>query len=242
MFVVEKKPKSIAAESYKTLRTNIQYSSIDDKYKMIVVTSAEPGEGKSTTSGNLALVLAQDGKKVLLIDCDMRKPSIHRSFNISNAVGLSDFIVNKITIEEVVFKFNDNLTIIPAGNIPPNPSEILDSAAMRKFLQEMRDVFDYIVIDTPPLQAVTDAQILSAKADGTLLVVKAEKTKRDSVRNAVNLIQKVNGTIIGTVLNSVDKRATKYYYYYEEEKTKTRWFKKKKRKKVKVVDNNSVTA
>lgn len=238
MFVVEKKPKSIGAEAYRTLRTNIQYSSFDDKYKLIVVTSAAPGEGKSTTAGNLALALAQDGKKVLLMDCDMRKPSIHRNFKVSNEAGLSDLLANKRLIQDVVFKFNDNLTIIPAGTIPPNPSEILDSNKMKTYLKEVREVFDYVIMDTPPIQAVTDAQVLSAISDGTLLVVRAEKTKKEAVVSSINAINTVNGTVIGTILNAVDKTISRHYYYYEEQKKKGLWG---KRKKVKVV-NNSITA
>lgn len=216
MFVVQEKPKSIVAEAYRTLRTNIQYSSFDEKYKVIVVTSSVPGEGKSTTAGNLALALAQGGNKVLLIDCDMRKPSLHKKFKISNIAGLSDLLINKYVMEEVAFKFNDNLTVVTSGSIPPNPSEMLDSISMRNYIKEMREKFDYIVMDTPPIQAVTDAQILSAKADGTLLVVKAESTKKDAVINSINLIKKVNGTVIGTVLNGVDNKRNKYYYYYGE--------------------------
>ena len=216
MFIVEEKPKSIAAEAYRSLRTNMQYSSFDDKYKVIVVTSSDPGEGKSTTAGNLAMALAQGGNSVLLVDCDMRKPSIHKKFKISNVAGLTDLLINKYVMEEIVYKFNDNLTVVTSGNIPPNPSEMLDSISMRKFLTEMREEFDYIILDTPPLQAVTDAQILSTKADGTLLVVKAEKTKKESVLNSINLIKKVNGNIIGTVLNGVDNKRNKYYYYYGE--------------------------
>ena len=217
MFVVDKEPKSISAEAYRSLRTNIQYSSIDEHYKVIVVTSSEPAEGKSTTAGNLALALAQGGSGVLLVDCDMRKPSIHKKFKISNMSGLSDLLINKHSMEEVIFKFNDNLTIVTSGSIPPNPSEMLASKSMERYLEEMKEHFDYVVLDTPPLQAVTDAQILSAKADGTLLVVKAEQTKRESVINSINLIKKVNGTIIGTVLNGVDNKRNKYYYYYGED-------------------------
>lgn len=217
MFVVDKKPKSIAAEAYRSLRTNIQYSSIDEKYKVIVVTSSEPGEGKSTTAGNLALALGQGGHQVLLVDCDMRKPSIHKKFKISNMAGLSDLLISKYKMDEVIFQYNDNLTIVTSGNIPPNPSEMLASKSMEKYLEEMKEHFDYIILDTPPLQAVTDAQVLSTKADGTLLVIRAEETKRDSVLNSVNLIKKVNGTIIGTILNGVDNKRNKYYYYYGED-------------------------
>ena len=216
MFVVEKKPKSIAAESYRTLRTNIQYSSFDNEYRTIVVTSSEPGEGKTVTVGNLALALAQGENKVLLVDCDMRKPSIHKNFRISNESGLTDLLLHKKTMEQVMVNYNKNLTIVPAGRVSPNPSEMLGSRAMGTFLEEMKSHFDYIVMDTPPLGAVTDAQVLSTKVDGTILVVKAGATKKDVVINSVNLIKKVNGNLIGTVLNGVEQSKNKYYYYYGE--------------------------
>ena len=217
MFVVEKKPKSIAAESYRTLRTNIQYSSFDNEYRTIVVTSSEPGEGKTVTSGNLALALAQGENKVLLVDCDMRKPSIHKNFRISNESGLTDLLLHKKTMEQVMVNYNKNLTIVPAGRVSPNPSEMLGSRAMGTFLEEMKNHFDYIVMDTPPLGAVTDAQVLSTKVDGTILVVKAGATKKDVVINSVNLIKKVNGNLNGTVLNGVEQSKNKYYYYYGNE-------------------------
>ncbi|MBC5624097.1 CpsD/CapB family tyrosine-protein kinase [Clostridium sp. NSJ-49] len=214
MFIVDKKPKSIAAEAYRTLRTNIQYSSFDKEYKTIVVTSSEPGEGKSTTSGNLALAISQAESKVLLIDCDLRKPSLHKLFRISNNYGLSDLLLHRKTMEDVAVKYNEGLTVVPAGKIPPNPSEMLGSKAMGTFLDEMKKHFDYIIIDTPPIGAVTDSQVLSTKVDGTILVVKAGQTKKDVVMNSVNAIKKVNGNIIGTVLNGVENSKNKYYYYY----------------------------
>ena len=229
MFVVEKQPKSIAAESYRTLRTNIQYSSFDKEYRTIVVTSSEPGEGKTITSGNLALALAQGENKVLLIDCDMRKPSIHKNFRISNESGLSELLLHKKTMEDISWKYNDNLILIPAGKVPPNPSEMLGSIAMGTFLDEMKKHFDYIVMDTPPLGAVTDAQVLSTKVDGTILVVKAGSTKKDVVMNSVNLIKKVNGNLIGTVLNGVEKSKDKYYYYYGNEEVAATAEKKKRK-------------
>jgi len=214
MFIVEKDPKSIAAESYRTLRTNLQYSSFDEEYKVIVVTSAEPGEGKSTTAGNLALSIAQSDKKVVLIDCDLRKPSLHKKFEISNTAGLSDVIVGKESISVVGHRYNNNLTVLTSGKIPPNPSEMLGSKSMKALIDALKKVFDYVILDTPPVQAVTDAQILSTRADGTLLVIRAEKTKKDSVINSVNLLKKVNANIIGTILNGVDTKRNSYYYYY----------------------------
>ena len=215
MFVMEKAPKSIDAEAYRSLRSNIEYSSFDDEYRVIVVTSSVPGEGKSTTSGNLAIALAQSGNSVLLVDCDMRKPSIHKKFKISNAAGTAELLLRKKSFEEVANKHNENLTIITAGKIPPNPSEMLASRAMTAFIEEMKNEFKYIILDTPPLQAVTDAQVLSTKADGVLLVVKAGSTKREMVFNSVDLIKKVQGKVIGTVLNGVENKKNNYYYYGE---------------------------
>ncbi|ATD54277.1 CpsD/CapB family tyrosine-protein kinase [Clostridium chauvoei] len=216
MLVVENKPKSVIAESYRTLRTNIQYSSFDKEYKAIVITSSEPGEGKSTTAANLALSLAQGEKKVVLIDCDLRKPSIHKKFKVSNATGLSDVLIGKERLSNTLKRHGENLLILPSGKIPPNPSEMLSSKAMSNLLEELKEDFDYIIIDTPPIQAVTDSQILSTKVDGTLLVIRAKETKRESVHNAVNLLKKVNAHIMGTVLNGVDNDSGNYYYYYGE--------------------------
>ena len=215
MFVMEKAPKSIDAEAYRSLRSNIEYSSFDDEYRAIVVTSSVPGEGKSTTSGNLALSLAQSGNKVLLVDCDMRKPSIHKKFKISNMSGTAELLLRKESFEDVANCYNENLTIITAGKIPPNPSEMLSSRAMTAFIKEMKNEFKYIILDTPPLQAVTDAQVLSTKADGVLLVVRAGSTKREMVLNSVDLIKKVHGKTIGTVLNGVENKKNNYYYYGE---------------------------
>lgn len=215
MFVMEKAPKSIDAEAYRSLRSNIEYSSFDDEYRAIVVTSSVPGEGKSTTSGNLALSLAQSGNKVLLVDCDMRKPSIHKKFKISNMSGTAELLLRKESFEDVANCYNENLTIITAGKIPPNPSEMLSSRAMTAFIKEMKKEFKYIILDTPPLQAVTDAQVLSTKADGVLLIVRAGSTKRDAVLNSVDLIKKVKGKVIGTVLNGVENKKNSYYYYGE---------------------------
>ena len=215
MFIVEKKPKSIPAENYRVLRTNIQYSSIDRKMKRILVTSAEQGEGKSTPVGNLALTFAQDEKKVLVIDCDLRKPSLHKKFRISNNVGLSDIILDKSKLPKALVRKNEYLDILPAGKIPPNPSELLGSKALEDILNELEDIYDVIILDTPPLHAVTDAQVLSTKVDGVLLIVRAERTKKDSVMAAKESLEKVNANILGTVLNCAESNSrNKYYYYY----------------------------
>ena len=217
MFIVEKKPKSIAAEAYRTLRTNIQYSSFDDEIKTIVITSSEPGEGKSTTAGNVALAFAQADKKTIMVDCDLRKPSLHRKFKISNMVGLSDILIGKEKIEEAIHEYNESLDILPSGKLPPNPAEMLGSKAMEKLLEDLKVKYDKIILDTAPLQAVTDAQVLAIKADGTIIVVRAHKTKKESIVQAKNLLEKVGAKIIGTVLNGVENSRKKYYYYYGDE-------------------------
>ncbi|MCR4944773.1 MAG: CpsD/CapB family tyrosine-protein kinase [Clostridium sp.] len=217
MFIVDKKPKSITAESYRTLRTNIQYSSFDKEIRVIVVTSSEAGEGKSTTAGNLAISFSQAQKKTIIIDCDLRKPSLHKKFKISNMIGLSDLLKGRENLGETVHAFNEYLDVLTSGKIPPNPSEMLGSRAMEHLIQSLKNEYEMIILDSAPLQAVTDAQILSTKADGTILVVRAEKTKRDSVRQAKELLKKVDANILGVVLNGVENIRKKYYYYYGSE-------------------------
>ena len=213
-FVVEDKPKSIAAEAYRTLRTNIQYSSFDKEIRSIAVTSAEPAEGKSTVAGNLALSFAQNDKKVILLDCDLRKPSVHKNFRISNIKGLSEVLLGKVDINDVIQKRNDNLDVLTSGKIPPNPSEMLSSMAMTNLIEELKEKYEIIILDTAPLKAVTDAQILATKVDGTILVTRAERTKKEAVLEAKSLLEKVGANIIGTVLHAVENNKNKYYYYY----------------------------
>ena len=217
MIIVQKNPKSIAAEAYRSLKTNIQYSSFDKEYKTIVITSSNPGEGKSTTSGNLALTLAEGESRVLLVDCDMRKPSMHKNFRVTNTYGIADILLQRKKVMDVAHMYNKNLSIITAGKVPPNPAEMLGSKAMSAFLEEMKEHFDYIILDTPPVQVVADAQILSTKVDGTIIVVRAGVTKKEDVNDTVNTLKKVNANIIGTVLHAVDNSKNKYYYYYGEE-------------------------
>lgn len=226
--IVENNPKSPIAEAYRTLRTNIQFTSFDDKLKVILVTSSGPSEGKTTTAGNLALSFSQTGKKVLVIDCDLRKPSVHKKFQISNTAGLSNILVGENEFADTVNKYSDNLWIIPSGTIPPNPSEMLMSKKFKNFIDEMREKFDYIIIDTPPVIAVTDAQILSTEADGCILVVSSGEAQREAVQKSRELLENVNAKILGVVLNKMDLKSRGsygYYYYYGEED------KKKRRKK-----------
>lgn len=214
MLIVEKNSNSISAEAYKTLRTNIQYSSFDKEIKTILVTSTIPGEGKSTIAGNLALSFAQQDKKVLVIDCDLRKPALHKMFKLSNFKGLSDVIVGNSDLEKTMYNYRDNFDILTSGKIPPNPSEILASNAMTMLLEKLKTMYDIIIIDSAPLQAVTDAQIISNKVDGTLLVIRAGLTKREAILQAKELLNQVNAKIIGVVLNGAENNSEKHYYYY----------------------------
>ncbi|MGU8705059.1 CpsD/CapB family tyrosine-protein kinase [Clostridium perfringens] len=219
MFLVDKDPKSIAAESYRVLRTSLEYSSIDKELKSIVITSSEPGEGKSTVAGNLASIIAQNNKKVIIIDCDLRRPTIHKKFGISNSIGLTEYIIGKNDLNNVIQILNENFSVITSGRIPPNPSEILSSKSMENLLKALSVCYDYVILDTPPLTAVTDAQILAGKCDGTILVVRAESTSKESIIKAYKELEKVRANVLGSVLNGI-KGNNKIYYYNEDNKKK----------------------
>lgn len=227
MFITSKMPKSISAEAYRSLRTSIKFSSVDKPIKTIVVTSSIPGEGKSTISGNLAITLSQSGARVLLIDCDLRKPSIHKKFRVVNDLGLTDILVDKCSLKDVIKKIDEYLFMITAGTIPPNPSEIVGSNSMEDLIKELSLSFDYIVMDTPPVIPVTDPLLLAAKSDATIIVVRARKTKEKIIRQTYDELIKVNSNIIGSILNdSETKTNNSYYEYYAEE---DKWSRNKRR-------------
>lgn len=217
MLLLESNPMSVAAESYRTLRTNIQYSSFDKPVKSIVVTSSEPGEGKSTTAANLAISFAKDGKRVIIIDCDLRKPVVHKEFGISNSVGLSEFLIGKVEFNKVVYKHESGLHVMPSGTIPPNPAEMVASKAMEHLLNQLEDKYDYIILDAPPVNAVADPKILSTKVDGTILVVKYGYAKKEGVIEASKNLKVVNANIIGVVFNGEEQRRSGYYHYYKKD-------------------------
>ena len=214
MFIVEREPKSIEAEAYRVLRTNIEYSSYNGELKVIVVTSGKADEGKSTTAGNLAISLANDKQKVLLIDLDLRRASLHKKFSISNQVGFTEVVLGKKDLFECVQCKSEYLDILTSGKLPPNPSEMLGSKVVEDLLEGLKEQYDYILLDLPPLLAVTDAQIISSKADGVIFVAKYGSTKKDEIMQAKKLLDKVKANIIGTVLTRVKKEAGSYSYYY----------------------------
>lgn len=209
--------KSKAAEAFRTLRTNIQYSSLDEDMKVVLVTSSSPSEGKSSVVSNLAKTMAESGKKVLLIDCDLRKPTIHKRFSITNNGGLTDLIVENQKIEDVIKTTSvSNLYVLSCGTIPPNPSELLSSQKMKNYINDLKEIFDIILMDAPPVLAVTDAQILSTIADGTILIAAYGKTEKKALAKSKEMVTKVGGKIVGVVINMVPTKANEYYYngYY----------------------------
>lgn len=207
-------PKSYYAEAFRTIKTNIKYSSADKHKKVILVTSTEAGEGKSTISSNLALSLSQDNKKVIIVDGDLRKPSVHKQFRISGSVGLTEVLIGEQSLNSVKYKINPYLDAITSGHIPPNPAELLASEEMEKIIKNLKEEYDYIIIDTNPIGLVADAQILSSKVDGVILVARYEKTKKENLLNCKKMVDQVGGNIIGVVLNGIDEKRGKYYYYY----------------------------
>jgi len=209
-------PRSPAAEAFRTIRTNVEFASIDKPFGTIVVTSAAPGEGKTVTASNLAVAFAQSGRRTILVDADLRRPGVHDMFSLANAAGLTDLVhSDTIRVDDVLRRTdNPNLSVITAGIVPPNPAELLGSARMAVILDRLRDSADIIVFDTAPVGAVTDAAILAAKADATLFVVQPYKTTERVVRRGREALNKVNARVIGTVLNNVPQGFTDAVAYY----------------------------
>lgn len=212
------KPRSPISESFRSLRTNLELSTPDKPLSALVVTSAGAAEGKSTVIANLAIAYAQFGMKVLLVDGDMRKPTIYKMFSIPKKPGLANMITKRSKMDESIFKTEiDNLYVMPAGSLPPNPSELLGSKAMKELFAQLRKQFDKIFFDAPPLMAVTDAALLGSMTDGVLLVVRAGEAQKEVVVHLQQEMKNTKITIAGTVLNDVNPKNTSsgYYYYYQ---------------------------
>lgn len=225
MIITQNNPKSPISEAYRVLRTNIQFSGVDKPLKTILVTSAGPMEGKTTTIANLAVIFAQCGSKVLLIDTDLRRPMLHKVFMLLNDRGLTNLLTSqKDTVSFIQHDVVKNLDVLTSGVIPPNPSELLSSNAMKNFIEKVKASYDIILMDSPPVVSVTDASIISTYADATILVVKSGKTEIETVKRAKELLEKINANIIGVVLNNISKKQLdySYYYYYSEEGDKKR--------------------
>lgn len=209
------KPKSPISEQYRTIRTNLEFTAVDDELQTMVITSSSSGEGKSTTSSNLAVVYAQQGKRVLLVDCDMRRPTAHFTFRLSNGIGLSTVLAKKTTVEKATHSTQvENLDLIAAGPIPPNPSELLSSKMMDRVLEELKAIYDVIILDAPPMMQVADTRLLARKVDGVVLVVGCDKSDRQMVVKAKEQLMLADAHILGVVLNKREPQGSDDYYYY----------------------------
>lgn len=213
--VVKSDPKSPMAEAIRTLRTNLQYVGLDRPLRTLMITSAGPSEGKTSISSNLAYSLAESGVRTILVGADLRKPAVHKAFNVSNAVGLTNVILGQASLSEALQPTGqEGLSLLPSGPIPPNPAELLGSAAMRAIVEELKEQSDLVVFDATPVVAVADASLLAPMVDGTLLVVSMNQSPREMVRDAVAQLRKVKANILGVVANRVVFKGTQAYYYY----------------------------
>ena len=211
-------PRSPVAEAYRSLRTNLEFSNLDKSLHSLLVTSAVADEGKSTTLANLAVTMAQAGKPVILIDCDLRRPSQHQIFNLKNSTGISDMVRDETALANPPLQDTSvpNLKVLTSGQLPPNPSEVLGSRRMEEIIAALLTRADILLFDAPPVIAVTDAAVLASKVDGVLLIVSAGKTKRENAKKAQQLLEKVNARVVGAVLNNVKFDSSMQSYYAEE--------------------------
>lgn len=211
-------PRSQVSEQFRTIRTNIQFSMVDEAIRSVVVTSADANAGKSTIAANLAATFASDEKRVLLVDADLRKPTLHKLFSLKNTEGLTTLLTDKtVKVEDAIIRTpKEGLYTITSGPIPPNPAELLSSNRMKEIEQAMLELFDLVVFDMPPILSVTDAQIMASRMDGTLFVIPKGEVNKDEVFKAKDLLEKVQANVIGAVLNKVDKNDQNYYYYGSE--------------------------
>jgi non-specific protein-tyrosine kinase len=210
-------PRSPAAEAYRTLRTNVEFAAVDEPVRTLLVTSSIPGEGKTTTAANLAVVFAQAGRRTLLIDADLRKPGVHKMFNLHNTEGLTSLLrsdaVEAVGIAQATEQ--ENLAVITTGPLPPNPAELLGSQRMKVILERLAAAVDLVVIDSPPLRAVTDAAILASITDGTIFVIDAGRTRRGAAVSGRDALAKVGARVLGVTLNRLSEKASGDYYYYD---------------------------
>lgn len=209
-------PKSIVAEQFRMVRTNLEFSIVDKDLKSFLVTSLAPSSGKSTISANLATTFAAQGKKVLLVDTDMRKPTIHKIFKLRNNEGLSTLITSKEAMtSDYIEKIDvENMFILTSGPTPPNPAELISSKRMEQLIDEMEQIFDLVIFDTPPVLAVADSQIMAGKVDGTLFVLRKGVDRKEQIITAKERMDSVNANVLGAIYNRIEPTDASYYYEY----------------------------
>ncbi|MDX6276868.1 MAG: tyrosine-protein kinase [Nocardioidaceae bacterium] len=200
-------------EAFRVLRTNLQFIDLDSERQMLVISSAVPDEGKTVTASNLAITLAQTGRRVLLMDCDLRKPSVAQVLGLENSVGLITVLVGRAGLSDCIQQHESGIDFLATGPLPPNPAEVLETQSMRDLLAQLRDEYDVVIIDAPPLLPVADPSILAAQVDGVLLVTRHGKTNREYVHQAVTRVGGVGGRVVGVVLNMAPRRAVSGYGY-----------------------------
>lgn len=211
-------PNSSISEQYRTVRANLQFAVAGDQpLRSMAVVSSGPGEGKSTSSANLAVVFAQAGRRVLLVDADMRKATVHKTFGLSNEVGLSNLVSGQQSASSVIQPSGvDNLSVMTAGPTPPNPAELLNSHRMNVVIEELYQMFDLIVFDLPPVMTVADGLIMASKTDGTVVVICEGVTRKDSIIEAKNRLIQAKARILGVIYNGVEQMNESSYYYYSD--------------------------
>lgn len=220
MVVTHRDPGAIPSEAFRVLRTNLQFLGLDAPLKSIMVTSASPGEGKTTTIANLAVAFAQAGMRVCLVDADLRRPMVAKLFGVENWVGLTTALIGQNSVDEVIREsVVDGLSILTSGPIPPNPAELLNSARMGGLLAQLQERFDMVLIDTPPVLAVADAAVLAPRTGGVLMVVRSGGVARQQAARAKASLEAVKARVLGVVLEAVspEGREGYYYYYYRSE-------------------------
>ena len=215
-FAVRENPGSPISEAYRKIAANIEFANIDNDIKTVMVTSSLAYEGKTTTISNIASVMAELNKKILLVDLDLRKPSVHKEFKLSNKTGLADLLLHKDDFNKYINSVYKGLDVMTSGKIPSNPTEIINSKAIKETIKELSNHYDYIFIDTPPVILVSDPITISSYTDAVIVVVGYGETEKDILKKSIDSLKQVNANIIGTVLNKMPvNKKSKYYYYYK---------------------------
>lgn len=230
--ITNERPKSAIAEAYRTIRTNLEFFNVKKNMKKVLITSTMPGEGKTTTICNIAEVFSQSGKRVLIVDADMRRPYIHKAYNLRNTRGLSNYLSRAHELEEVIQKTESGVSIITSGPIPPNPSELLSSSQMEVMFTQLDLLFDIVLIDSPPVGLVTDSAIVSKYVDGIILVVAYDQVQIDMIQRAKTLLMNIGGSLLGVIFTKVpiskkEYCGHRYADYYGTDKTRRKLRKKK---------------